>query len=186
VSGSSCLIESSSTVRALYHSYLLDLLGLLDQFLVLLSQFSLLVLFQDSSKGNGLSLPFGHLLVSLLLLDLLLSDLSLFHKLCLLLLDHPVILNIELLSLLLKYFLAVCLMFRETVWIEFSAAPCLALFKLGRVVLFDVDLVFLVELSYRFIFDIIVCVFVVLSLKLSDYWRFLSLWDFGLVVSVQI
>ena len=181
------LIEASAAGGALYH-----LIGRLHDLPLLPGGLVIFVsgLFQAGPQLQGLRLPFRHLFSRLFLLKLLIDHLSSLYQLLLLVCDDPLVLRVELFSLLLEDLPADCFVLADAVGVELPPAALAALHEFGGIVLFDLDSILPIDL-----FDVslleavssallpIVLLWLLSLLLLSLWWlslRWLSLWRLSL------
>ena len=137
------LVEASAAGGALYH-----LIGRLHDLLLLPGRLVIFVsgLLQAGPQLQGLRLPFRHLFSRLFLLKLLIDHLSSLYQLLLLVCDDPLVLRVELFSLLLEDLPADCFVLADAVGVELPPAALAALNEFGGIVLFDLDSILAIDL----------------------------------------
>ena len=150
-------VEGSATGMALNHTVFLGLPGLLHDPSFLLRGHVVAVagLFDTCPQLQGLFLPFGHLLLSFLLLHFLIHNSSLPHEFDLLIGNDSVFLRIEFFSFFLENLLADPFVFLDAVRVEASSTALSAGNQLWRIVFNDVNSVIPVNFLDGFIFKVV-------------------------------
>ena len=150
-------VEGSATGMALNHTVFLGLPGLLHNPSLLLRGYVVAVvgLLDTCPQLKGFFLPFGHLLLSLLLLDFLLDYSPLLHKFDLLIGDKSMLLCVKFFSFLLENLLADPFVLLDAIRVEASSAALSARNQLRGVIFNDVDSVIPVDFLDGFIFKVV-------------------------------